>query len=109
MIEASRPQGGPQIRLAEQSAKETREFPRFLDYQDDVLSAVSGAIEGDLAQALTIADKQERENRLDELKATTHAQLDEQFCSWQRSGNAGECRPADLNRSAFIAWIDCQL
>jgi outer membrane protein OmpA-like peptidoglycan-associated protein len=37
------------------------------------------------------------------------AQLDEQFCSWQRSGAEGECRTSDLNRSAFIAWIDCQL
>ncbi|MCR6711312.1 MAG: polyribonucleotide nucleotidyltransferase [Demequina sp.] len=78
-----------QIRLAEQSAKETREFPRFLDYQDDVLSAVSGAIESDLAQALTIADKQERENRLDELKANAHTQLDEQF-----AGREGEISAA---------------
>jgi outer membrane protein OmpA-like peptidoglycan-associated protein len=36
------------------------------------------------------------------------AQLDEQFCTWQRSG-AAECNPQDLNRSAFVAWIDCQL
>ena len=37
------------------------------------------------------------------------AQLDEQFCSWQRSGEAGQCRAEELNRSAFVAWIDCQL
>lgn len=38
------------------------------------------------------------------------AQLDEQFCSWQRSGAGnGRCDTEDLNRSAFIAWIDCQL
>jgi len=78
-----------QIRLAEQSSKETREFPRFLDYQDDVLAAVSGAIEADLVSALTIADKQERENRLDELKAAAHAQLDEQF-----AGRLGEISAA---------------
>lgn len=36
------------------------------------------------------------------------AQLDQEFCSWQRSGGA-ECQPQDLNRSAFIAWIDCRL
>jgi outer membrane protein OmpA-like peptidoglycan-associated protein len=36
------------------------------------------------------------------------AQLDEQFCDWRRS--AGDtCEPEDLNRSAFVAWIDCQL
>jgi outer membrane protein OmpA-like peptidoglycan-associated protein len=35
------------------------------------------------------------------------AQLDQQFCDWQRSGQG--CDPDDLNRSAFVAWIDCQL
>jgi outer membrane protein OmpA-like peptidoglycan-associated protein len=37
------------------------------------------------------------------------AQLDQQFCSWRRSGAEDECRTADLNRSAFLAWIDCQI
>ena len=37
------------------------------------------------------------------------AQLDQQFCAWQRSGGEGQCRTTDLNRSAFITWIDCQL
>ncbi|MCA9576066.1 MAG: hypothetical protein R3B40_25190 [Polyangiales bacterium] len=37
------------------------------------------------------------------------AQLDQQFCAWQRSGGQTQCRTADLNRSAFVAWIDCQL
>jgi len=36
------------------------------------------------------------------------AQLDGEFCDWKRSG-AAECVPADINRSAFVAWIDCQL
>lgn len=36
------------------------------------------------------------------------AQLNTQFCSWQRSGT-DECTPDDINRSAFIAWIDCTL
>ena len=36
------------------------------------------------------------------------AQLDQQFCEWSRSG-AAECKPEELNRSAFIAWIDCRL
>jgi outer membrane protein OmpA-like peptidoglycan-associated protein len=35
------------------------------------------------------------------------AQLDESFCEWQRS--AEKCKPKDLNRSAFVAWIDCRL
>lgn len=37
------------------------------------------------------------------------AQLDEGFCSWKRSGKADECRTEHLNRSAFVAWIDCRL
>jgi outer membrane protein OmpA-like peptidoglycan-associated protein len=36
------------------------------------------------------------------------AQLDDEFCQWRRS-NPGECKKKDLNRSAFIAWIDCTL
>src|SRR5262245_66690058 len=35
------------------------------------------------------------------------AQLDPQFCDWRRSSAA--CTPEEINRSAFIAWIDCQL
>jgi hypothetical protein len=37
------------------------------------------------------------------------AQLDQQFCQWQRSRSSEPCTSADLNRSSFIAWIDCRL
>jgi outer membrane protein OmpA-like peptidoglycan-associated protein len=37
------------------------------------------------------------------------AQLDQQFCQWKRSRSDQSCGSADLNRSAFIAWIDCRL
>lgn len=37
-----------------------------------------------------------------------YAQLDPSFCAWQRSG-AAECGAEELNRSAFVAWIDCRL
>lgn len=37
------------------------------------------------------------------------AQLDDEFCKWSRSGDADACSPKDLNRSAFLAWIDCRL
>lgn len=37
------------------------------------------------------------------------AQLDESFCQWSRSGAAAECVTDDINRSAFMAWIDCRL
>lgn len=38
-----------------------------------------------------------------------YAQLDDQFCAWNRSGTAEGCGSTDLNRSAFVAWIDCRL
>jgi outer membrane protein OmpA-like peptidoglycan-associated protein len=37
------------------------------------------------------------------------AQLDPSFCDWTRSGAGETCSPEDLNRSAFITWIDCTL
>ncbi len=37
------------------------------------------------------------------------AQLDPSFCTWTRSGQESQCTPEDLNRSAFITWIDCTL
>jgi polyribonucleotide nucleotidyltransferase len=58
-----------QAELAEKAAKPVAEFPVFLDYQDDVLAAVTDEVSEPLARALTIADKLEREAELDRLKA----------------------------------------
>jgi polyribonucleotide nucleotidyltransferase len=57
-----------QQQLASKAAKPTREFPVFLDYGDDVLEAVSAAVRDELASALTIADKKQRESELDRVK-----------------------------------------
>jgi polyribonucleotide nucleotidyltransferase len=57
-----------QQRLADSAAKPTREFPVYLDYADDALAAVTAAVSDELAKALTIADKQERETELDRVK-----------------------------------------
>jgi outer membrane protein OmpA-like peptidoglycan-associated protein len=38
-----------------------------------------------------------------------YAQLDQSFCEWRRSGAKEECDPEHINRSAFVAWIDCRL
>ncbi|RPF22109.1 polyribonucleotide nucleotidyltransferase [Myceligenerans xiligouense] len=64
-----------QSALAAQSAKETQEFPLFPDYQDDAYAAVEGAATEPLREALAIADKQDREHRLDEIKAGVVADL----------------------------------
>jgi outer membrane protein OmpA-like peptidoglycan-associated protein len=38
------------------------------------------------------------------------AQLEDEFCQWRRSSAPGStCAAAEINRSAFIAWIDCTL
>lgn len=38
-----------------------------------------------------------------------YAQLEDSFCGWQRSGAEQSCLAEELNRSAFITWIDCTL
>lgn len=68
-----------QARLAAEAAKPVQDFPIFLDYEEDVYDAVEAAVSDDTAAALTIAGKQEREERLDEIKAAVKAQLAEQF------------------------------
>src|SRR5690606_2112927 len=47
--------------VAEAAGKPPGEYPIFIDYQDDAYAAVEEAIHDELAAALTIADKQERE------------------------------------------------
>jgi polyribonucleotide nucleotidyltransferase len=68
-----------QQQLAEVAAKPVTEFPRFLDYQDDAFEAVESAASGELAQALTIADKLDREAKLDDIKSSVLEKLSEQF------------------------------
>ena len=59
-----------QSELAKQAAKPVADFPVFLDYQDDAYAAVEAAAKDELSRALTISGKQERENKLDEVKAS---------------------------------------
>ena len=37
-----------------------------------------------------------------------YAQLGDEFCGWSRSRTGG-CTPLEINRSAFVAWIDCAI
>ncbi|MFW6866080.1 polyribonucleotide nucleotidyltransferase [Nocardioides sp. CPCC 206347] len=68
-----------QQELANVAAKPIQEFPIFLDYEDDVYAAVEAAAKADLASAMTIGDKQEREARTDELKGGLLEKLAGQF------------------------------
>src|SRR3954468_17736504 len=54
-----------QAELAKQAAKPVQEFPVFLDYEDDVYAAVEEAAASDLANAMTVTGKQERQERTD--------------------------------------------
>ena len=68
-----------QADLAARAAKPTAEFPVFPDYQPDAYDAVDAAAAGPLGEALTIADKHDRENRLDEVKADVIGALAARF------------------------------
>ncbi|MEO8604418.1 MAG: hypothetical protein ABI629_17740 [bacterium] len=37
------------------------------------------------------------------------AQLGPEFCDWNRSRAGAPCTAPDINRSAFVAWIDCAI
>jgi polyribonucleotide nucleotidyltransferase len=68
-----------QAELAKQAAKPVQEFPVFLDYEDDVYAAVEAAVKDETAAALTIAGKHEREDKLDEIKASLLDRVGAQF------------------------------
>jgi len=68
-----------QREMAAAAAKETMVFPQFLDYQDDVLAAVTAQATDAVATALTIADKLERESELDRIKDEAKSALSAQF------------------------------
>ncbi len=68
-----------QLEVAAKAAKPTAEFPIFLDYQDDVYEAVTAQSSGQLATAMAIAGKVERETELDRIKDDTKAKLAAQF------------------------------
>ncbi|GAA3164311.1 polyribonucleotide nucleotidyltransferase [Planomonospora alba] len=93
-----------QSRVAKTAAKETAEYPLFLDYQDDVLQAVTGAVKSELAAALTIAGKQERENELDRVKALAAEKVGPDFEGREKEiGAAFRALTKKLMRERVIA------
>ncbi|MGY1733953.1 polyribonucleotide nucleotidyltransferase [Geodermatophilus sp. SYSU D01045] len=77
-----------QTALAEKAAKPVAEFPRFLDYQDDVYAAVESAALERLTEAQAIAGKQERNDATDALKDEVAASLAEQFAGREKEVSA---------------------
>jgi polyribonucleotide nucleotidyltransferase len=68
-----------QQELATAAGSPELEVPTFPAYQPDVLDAVREVVADELARVLVVAAKQERENRLDELKADVLERLGERF------------------------------
>src|SRR5690606_7464441 len=63
--------------LAGQAGKPVAEYPAYLAFTDEVYAAVEAATRDELAQALTIGSKVEREARLDEIRNGLLEKLDE--------------------------------
>ncbi len=64
-----------QQELADKAAKPTGEYPVFPEYGDDVYYSVASMATDELAAALSIGGKAERDQRTDELKAEVLARL----------------------------------
>jgi len=90
-----------QSELAANAAKEVQEFPRFLDYEDDAYAAVEEATSADLAAALQIAGKQEREDRISEIKTEMKGKL--LGLHWDAAGDS------DVDPEAAFAGRDKEL
>ena len=76
---ASRPPSRPSASSAARraswptiAAKPVAEFPVFLEYQDDVLRGRRRAARGEIAEALKIVSKADREDALDRIKDARH-------------------------------------
>ncbi len=77
-----------QQELADRAAKPTGDYPVFPDYQDDVYYAVSSVATDELSKALTIAGKNERNERTDEIKGEVLERLSEQYAGREKEISA---------------------
>jgi polyribonucleotide nucleotidyltransferase len=90
--------------LAAAAGKETGDYPVFPDYQDDVFYAVSSVATDELAKALTIAGKEERNDRTDEIKVEVLERLSEQFSGREKEiGAAYRSLTKKLVRQRILA------
>ncbi|MDG5484067.1 polyribonucleotide nucleotidyltransferase [Mycolicibacterium gadium] len=70
--------------LAEKAAKPTADYPVFPDYQDDVFESVSAVATDELSKALTIAGKEERDDRTNEIKVEVLDRLADQYAGREK-------------------------
>ena len=77
-----------QQELADKAAKPTSDYPTFPDYGDDVYYSVSSVATDELAAALTIGGKAERDQRTDELKAQVLERLAETYAGREKEVSA---------------------
>ncbi|MDO5661228.1 MAG: polyribonucleotide nucleotidyltransferase [Brachybacterium sp.] len=64
-----------QQELADQAAKPVRDFPLFLDFQDDAYDKVAAVATDRLQDVMSIPGKQEREERTEQLLAEVAAEI----------------------------------
>ncbi|BBX66339.1 polyribonucleotide nucleotidyltransferase [Mycobacterium saskatchewanense] len=77
-----------QQELADKAAKPTGDYPVFPDYGDDVYYSVASVATDELAQALTIPGKAERNGRTEEIRAEVLARLAETYSGREKEVSA---------------------
>ncbi len=77
-----------QQELHEAAGKETADYPVFPDYQDDVYYSVASVATDELAKALSIAGKAERDARTDEIKGEVLERLAETYAGREKEVGA---------------------
>ncbi len=93
-----------QAEVSAAAAKQPTEFPVFTDYQADTYDKLSEAVRDELAQALTIAGKQQREAETDRVKALAVEKLGAQFEGREKEiGHAFRALTRKLVRERIIA------
>ncbi|TAK69390.1 MAG: polyribonucleotide nucleotidyltransferase [Actinomycetota bacterium] len=73
-----------QAELAAKAAKQTADYPTYPDYLPDAYTAVETAVSTELAAALTIAGKAEREAELDRVKDLAAQRLADTFAGREK-------------------------
>ncbi len=73
-----------QQELAEAAGKETGDYPVFPDYAEDVYYSVASVATDALSEALTIAGKNERNDRTDEIKVEVLERLAETYAGREK-------------------------